>query len=45
MHNIVRAQRRAGNAAASAFLSETFVDAGVHFVAVDFNNVTETTAT
>ena len=33
---------RAGRSADSAYLSETFVDAGAHFVAVDFNNVIET---
>ena len=33
-----RAERSAG----SAYLSETFVDAGAHFIAVDFNNVIET---
>jgi arylformamidase len=33
---------RAGTSAASAYLSETFVDSGAHFVAVDFNNVIET---
>jgi len=33
---------RRGTAAGSAYLSETFVDAGAHFVAVDFNNVIET---
>ena len=33
-----RAERSAG----SAYLSETFVDSGAHFIAVDFNNVIET---
>lgn len=33
---------RAGSAAAVAYLAETFVDAGAHFVALDFNNVIET---
>jgi arylformamidase len=33
---------RAGRSAASAYLSETFVDSGAHFIAVDFNNVIET---
>lgn len=33
---------RAGTSAGSAYLSETFVDSGAHFVAVDFNNVIET---
>jgi len=33
---------RRGTSAGSAYLSETFVDAGAHFVAVDFNNVIET---
>jgi len=33
---------RTGTSAASAYLSETFVDFGAHFVAVDFNNVIET---
>jgi hypothetical protein len=33
---------RAGSAAASAFQSEMFVDAGAHFIALDFNNVIET---
>lgn len=32
---------RAGTSAASAYLAETFVDAGAHFIAVDFNNVIE----
>jgi len=32
---------RAGRSADSAYLSETFVDAGAHFLAVDFNNVIE----
>jgi arylformamidase len=33
---------RAGTSAGSAYLSETFVDSGAHFIAVDFNNVIET---
>ena len=33
---------RAGRAADVAYYSETFVDAGAHFIAVDFNNVLET---
>lgn len=33
---------RGGDAAGSAYISETFVDAGAHFIALDFNNVTET---
>jgi arylformamidase len=33
-----RAERSAG----SAYLAETFVDAGAHFIAVDFNNAIET---
>ena len=33
---------RGGSAAASAYMSETFVDAGAHFIALDFNNVIET---
>ena len=32
---------RAGDAKGAAYMSETFVDAGAHFVAVDFNNVGE----
>lgn len=32
---------RAGDARGAAYMSETFVDAGAHFVAVDFNNVGE----
>lgn len=32
---------RTGDAQGVAYMSETFVDAGAHFVAVDFNNVTE----
>lgn len=35
-------QWRAGSAAGDAFLAETFVDAGAHFISVDFTNVTET---
>jgi arylformamidase len=35
-------QWRAGTAAADAFMAETFVDAGAHFISVDFNNVVET---
>ncbi len=30
---------RAGNAKDAAYMSETFVDAGAHFVSLDFNNV------
>jgi arylformamidase len=33
---------RAGRAADVAYYSETFVDAGAHFIALDFNNVLET---
>jgi arylformamidase len=33
---------RGGNAAGAAYMSEMFVDAGAHFVALDFNNVIET---
>jgi arylformamidase len=33
---------RGGRAATSAYQSEMFVDAGAHFVALDFNNVVET---
>ena len=33
---------RTGRSAGYAYLAETFVDAGAHFVAVDFNNVIET---
>jgi arylformamidase len=33
---------RGGSAAASAYMAETYVDAGAHFVALDFNNVLET---
>ena len=33
---------RLGNAAYAAFQSEMFVDAGAHFIALDFNNVIET---
>jgi arylformamidase len=33
---------RAGRAADVAYKSETFVDAGAHFIALDFNNVVET---
>ncbi len=32
---------RGGDARSAAYLSETFVDAGAHFVALDFNNVTD----
>jgi arylformamidase len=32
---------RSGNAKGAAYMSETFVDAGAHFVSLDFNNVTE----
>jgi arylformamidase len=35
-------QWRAGTAAGDAFLAETFVDAGAHFISVDFNSVTDT---
>jgi len=33
---------RGGAASGAAFLSEMFVDAGAHYIAVDFNNVIET---
>jgi arylformamidase len=33
---------RAGNASAAAYQAEMFVDAGAHFIALDFNNVLET---
>lgn len=33
---------RVGRSADFAYLSETFVDSGAHFIAVDFNNVIET---
>ncbi len=33
---------RGGSAASVAYKSETFVDAGAHFIALDFNNVLET---
>ena len=33
---------RAERSADAAYLSETFVDSGAHFIAVDFNNVVET---
>jgi len=33
---------RQGDAKGVAYMSETFVDAGAHFVALDFNNVIET---
>jgi arylformamidase len=33
---------RGGNAASAAYMSETFVDAGAHFIALDFNNVLQT---
>jgi arylformamidase len=33
---------RGGNAASAAYMSETFVDAGAHFIALDFNNVIQT---
>ena len=33
---------RAGRASDRAYMAETFVDRGAHFVAVDFNNVLET---
>jgi arylformamidase len=32
---------RTGDAKSVAYMSETFVDAGAHFVALDFNNVTD----
>jgi arylformamidase len=32
---------RSGNAKGAAYMSETFVDAGAHFVSVDFNNAPE----
>ena len=32
---------RSGDAKSAGYMSETFVDAGAHFVAVDFNNVIE----
>ena len=32
---------RVGSAAVSAYLAETFVDAGAHFIAIDFNNAIE----
>lgn len=32
---------RTGSAAVSAYFAETFVDAGAHFIAVDFNNAIE----
>jgi arylformamidase len=32
---------RTGNAKGAAYKSETFVDAGAHFVSLDFNNVTD----
>ena len=32
---------RSGNARAVAYMSETFVDAGAHFISVDFNNAPE----
>ncbi|HYS56875.1 MAG TPA: alpha/beta hydrolase [Burkholderiales bacterium] len=32
---------RSGDARSAAYMSETFVDAGAHFVALDFNNVTD----
>ena len=32
---------RTGNARGAAYMSETFVDAGAHFVSLDFNNVTD----
>jgi arylformamidase len=33
---------RVTTSAGSAYLSETFIDSGAHFIAVDFNNVIET---
>jgi len=35
-------QWRTGRAANDAFMAETFVDAGGHFISLDFTNVTET---
>jgi len=35
-------QWRTGRAAGDAFMAETFVDAGAHFISIDFTNVTET---
>jgi arylformamidase len=35
-------QWRTGRAANDAFMAETFVDAGVHFISLDFTNVVET---
>jgi arylformamidase len=32
---------RSGTARGAAYMSETFVDAGAHFVSLDFNNVTD----
>src|ERR1051325_2165964 len=32
---------RSGNARGAAYMSETFVDAGAHFISVDFNNAPE----
>jgi arylformamidase len=32
---------RSGDAKNAAYMSETFVDAGAHFISLDFNNVTE----
>lgn len=32
---------RSGDAKGAAYMAETFVDAGAHFIAVDFNNVVE----
>ena len=32
---------RTGNAKGAAYMSETFVDAGAHFISVDFNNAPE----
>jgi len=32
---------RSGDAKGAAYMSETFVDAGAHFVSLDFNNVTD----
>jgi arylformamidase len=32
---------RSGNAKGAAYMSETFVDSGAHFVSLDFNNVTD----
>ena len=36
---------RSGNAKGAAYMSETFVDAGAHFISVDFNNAPEVDGT